>query len=269
MRKLTVLILVLIVVSAGCVGGDTSQPQTSKADGETTSPQSPIKTGSEKENTPIDPVKALEEIKQYSYAEDASVELDMEMKSGNFTQEANFTMIIEEMGYVDFEEKKAKIMTTTTTLPDNVTFNMSLVVVDGKVYIKDIGERIAKNDTSFWRINPVSVARELLKLQPVGNYTENGTLVLVYSVPEELILPMAEFYFATPDMNTTVTDATAELYFTDEGFTGMKLTYGIIATTTAEDISGEIIEVTERGYWKGTIKITSINKKEEVEAPST
>lgn len=272
MRKLMVLLLVLIVVSAGCIGGKTSQLQTSESGTESTATGSATqtKTASQKENAVINPLEVIKTIKQYNYVENSSAELIIETETGGMAQQINVSLLILENGYVDLEGRKAKIQTRTTTLPDNLTINTTWVIIgETAYYVGDLGGMSVENDTSFWSVNPVSLAESLLKLKPVGNYTENGTLVLVYSVPEELILPMAEFYFTTPDMNTTVTDATAELYFTDEEFTGMKLTYGIIATTTAEDISGEIIEVTERGYWKGTIKITSINKKEEVEAPST
>ena len=272
MKKLMVLLLVLIVVSAGCISGNTSQPQTSESNKESTSTGSttPTETTPQKEGTVINPFKAIDRIKQYTYSENSSVEMLIETETGNITEQINVSLLILENGYVDLEDKKAKIQTKTTTLPDNMTVNTTWIIIGDNVYYADdlLGIVNVKNDTLFWRINPVSLAKKLLELDPVGNYTENGTLVLVYSVPEEIILPLAEFYLSVPDTNTTVTDATAELYFTEDGFTGMKLIYGILVTTTVEDIGGEM-EVTERGHWKGTIKITSINKKEEVEVPST
>ncbi|AHL23457.1 hypothetical protein [Thermococcus nautili] len=270
MRKLTVLLLVLIAISAGCIGGTTPQTQspTASQTGSTQSTSSVTSTATSAEKTSINPFQALQEIKQYTYTENASVELRINMTAGNITQQTNVSLVIEERGYVDLDGMKARIQTRTTTLPDNVTLNTTWVVIGKKVYVENFGNVTVENNTAFWRVNPVSLARELLKLKPVGNYTENGTLVLVYSVPEELILPLAGLYFTTPEMNTTVTDATAELYFTEKGFTGMKLTYGILATTTTNGIGGEI-KVTERGLWKGTIRITSVNKKEDVKAPST
>jgi len=270
MKKLTVLLLVLIVISAGCIGGTTSQTQspTASQTGATQNTSSTTSTSTPAEKTSINPFQALQEIKQYTYTENASVELRINMTAGNITQQTNVSLVIVENGYVDLDGMKARIQTRTTTLPDNVTLNTTWVVIGKKVYVENFGNVTVENNTAFWEVNPVSLARELLKLKPVGNYTENGTLVLVYSVPGELVLPLAELYFTTPEMNTTVTDATAELYFTENGFRGMKLTYGILATTTTNGIDGEI-KVTERGLWKGTIRITSVNKKEEVKAPST
>jgi len=268
MKKLVVLLLTLIVISSGCIGSSThNQPAGTQSNGTATSTSSTTTT-TPREKTPINPIKAIEKIKQYTYVENASAGLNIEIKTGNLTQQINVSLIIEERGYVDFEGMKARIQTRTTTRPDNATLNTTWVVLGRKVYVESLGNVTIENNTQFWRTNPVSLARELLKLRPIGNYTENGTLILVYSVPEELVLPLAELYFTTPEMNTTVTDATAELYFTENGFVGVKLTYEILATTTTTGIGGEV-KVKEKGFWKGTVKITSINKKEEVKAPST
>lgn len=269
MRKLLTLLLVLVVLSAGCIGGGSNNATT--VGGNTTpvkTSSTQVSTTSPKKESSINPLKALEAIKQYTYEENATAELNIEMKTGNITQRTNVSLVVYERGYVDLEDKRARIETRTTTLPDNVTLNTTWVIIGQKVYVENFGNVTVENDTSFWKINPVSLARELLRLKPVGNYTENGTLVLTYSVPGELIIPLAELYFTTPDMNTTVTDATAELYFTEKGFTGMKLTYEIVATTTTAGLGGEI-SVREKGLWRGKIKITSVNEKKEVKAPST
>ena len=270
MKKLLTMLLVLVVLSAGCLGGGSNNATTEGGNTgtpvHTTSTQ--VSTTSPKKESSINPLKALEMIKQYTYEENATAELDIEMKTGNITQETNVSLVVYERGYVDLEGKRARIETRTTTLPDNVTLNTTWVIIGQKVYVEDFGNVTVENDTSFWKINPVSLARELLGLKPVGNYTENGTLVLTYSVPGELIIPLAELYFTTPDMNTTVTDATAELYFTKKGFIGMRLTYEIVATTTTAGLGGEI-SVRERGLWRGKIEITSVNEKKEVKAPPT
>ena len=269
MRKLLTLLLVLVVLSAGCIGGGSNNATT--VGGNTTpvkTSSTQVSTTSPKKESSINPLKALEAIKQYTYEENATAELNIEMKTGNITQRTNVSLVVYERGYVDLKDKRARIETRTTTLPDNVTLNTTWVIIGQKVYVENFGNVTVENDTSFWKINPVSLARELLRLKPVGNYTENGTLVLTYSVPGELIIPLAELYFTTPDMNTTVTDATAELYFTEKGFTGMKLTYEIVATTTTAGLGGEI-SVREKGLWRGKIKITSVNEKKEVKAPST
>ena len=269
MRKLLTLLLVLVVLSAGCIGGGSNNATT--VGGNTTpvkTSSTQVSTTSPKKESSINPLKALEAIKQYTYEENATAELNIEMKTGNITQRTNVSLVVYERGYVDLEDKRARIETRTTTLPDNVTLNTTWVIIGQKVYVENFGNVTVENDTSFWKINPVSLARELLRLKPVGNYTENGTLVLTYSVPGELIIPLAELYFTTPDMNTTVTDATAELYFTEKGFTGMRLTYEIVATTTTAGLGGEI-SVREKGLWRGKIKITSVNEKKEVKAPST
>ncbi|WP_297547924.1 hypothetical protein [Thermococcus sp.] len=269
MRKLLTLLLVLVVLSAGCIGGGSNNATT--VGGNTTpvkTSSTQVSTTSPKKESSINPLKALEAIKQYTYEENATAELNIEMKTGNITQRTNVSLVVYERGYVDLEDKRARIETRTTTLPDNVTLNTTWVIIGQKVYVENFGNVTVENDTSFWKINPVSLARELLRLKPVGNYTENGTLVLTYSVPGELIIPLAELYFTTPDMNTTVTDATAELYFTEKGFTGMKLTYEIVATTTTAGLGGEI-SVREKGLWRGKIEITSVNEKKEVKAPST
>lgn len=266
MRKLVVLLIVFAVLSAGCIGS----PQKTGGsvvgnESRTTSiiQTSPVESGEK----PINPKGLIDAIKQYTYTEKATVELGIEMKAGNLTQRTNVSLLIEERGYVDIKNRRARIETRTTTLPGNVTVNTTWIVIGQRVYVESFGNVTVENDTKFWEVHPVALARKLLELEPIGNYTENGTLVLVYSVPGELVLPLAELYFTTPEMNTTITDATAELRFTRNSLKGIKLIYSVRASTTTNGLGGEI-EVVEVGTWRGTIRITSVNEKEEVAPPT-
>jgi len=273
MRGLAVILIALIAVSAGCIGAQGGE----KVGGPTASPGHPANAATsstsswhagEKKRTEITPMAILRSIHQYTYEENASVELRITMKAGNATQTTNATMEILERGYVDLLGKRAKITTRTVTKPNDVTLNMTRIIVGNTVYIETLGRTGVSNDTSFWRINPVSLAEELLKLTPIGNYTENGTRVLVYSVPGDVLLPMAQLYFTNQGMNTTVTDATAELYFSNGSFKGMKLVFSVRAAAAVEGMNGKMT-VVEVGSWRGTVRITSVNRREEVKAPST
>ncbi|GAB6136610.1 hypothetical protein [Thermococcus prieurii] len=270
MKKLAILLIALLVISAGCIGSQGGE----KGGSQTKSPsQTNVATTSsghagEKKHAEITPMAILTSIHQYTYEENASVQLRITIKTGNTTQRTNASMGILERGYVDLLGKRAKIVTRTVTKPDNVTLKMTRVIIGGTVYTETLGRTGVSNDTSFWRINPVSLAKELLKLTPIGNYTENGTRVLVYSVPGDVLLPMARLYFTNPGMNTTVTDATAELYFSNGAFKGMKLVFSVRATAAVEGMNGKMT-VIEVGSWRGTVRITSVNKMEEVKAPST
>ncbi len=278
MRKTLAVLMVLIVLASGCLGGSntaTSQSSASPASSATTvqpttHSSAPTTSTTEKPKPSFSPLESLKEIKRFTYTENASVNMTIEMSFANGTQSSNLRILINESGYIDFEKRVAGVNTTTTTLPDNVSVTITTVVLNGTEYVKTPAGTARMNDSlRVWETNPVSVALAVLSSErPVANYTEKGRLVLVYSVQPGVIIPMAELYFTGPKTNITITDATMSLYFENGTFVGAKLAYSVIAVSSMEDPLLGKMTIEQRGEWKGDIRITSINREFEVRPPT-
>jgi hypothetical protein len=272
MKRALVLLIALMVLTSGCLGGgEKEKPASPTQTLQSNSPLKPETTTSTLEKKPFNPLKALEEIHEYTYREKASVNINFTMVFSNGTQRSGLTIRINESGYLDLKGRVAQINTTTTTLPDNVTATLVRTIVNGTEYISLPGGGLRRlNDTGVvWGTNPVTLAETIVKTQrPIANYTENGTLVLVYSPSPELMLPLAELYFSGPKTNVTVLDSTISLIFKNSKLVGMRLSYSILATGKVTDpLLGEI-KIEQRGEWKGEVEITSINRKFEVKPPT-
>jgi len=221
MRHLAILLL--LVLATACLGGEpvsvthTSNNQTVVVD------MTPTTT------------RALVLPDRYRYTEEAVA--DMRVEVGNLS--LSLRVVMREWGTVDSVARRAEIRTFTRLLPDNVTTNRTMLIVGDEIVIGNTSV-----PTDFWKVHPVGLMRELLKLEPIGNYTENGTRVLVYSVPEELVLPLAKLYLA--DLNLTITDAVATLY-------PEELRLSLVYTFRAE--AGGELAVTQTGTWRGNVTV--------------
>ncbi|WCN27967.1 hypothetical protein [Thermococcus kodakarensis] len=275
-RVLGLLIAILIVASAGCLGGETTtdtKPET--ADSMHTSGINSTKTNtgidsssSNRETGDVDLESIVGKIETYSYHQDALMKLDVTTTEGNITMNTNVSMLIIENGYVDTVGRKALVNSTITILPDNLTENMLQIVIGNKTYIKTSFGVNEINFTTLWDSHPLRLVEAIIQEEPLAKYTENGTTVFVYSLSEDVILPLAEAYLSPGDSNVTITDAVLEIHVANGTIIQIKLAYSLVAKMSSDDAFGHI-EVIETGTWKSTVRITSINEKREVEPPTT
>ena len=273
-KVLAVLVIALALAASGCIGGGTGSVTSTSNHLESSSSQSiPSPTPTQAPSNPrLNPMKAVESIKSFSYVETANVTMNVTMEIKNTSrQSTKVAMKIIEEGYVNLEEKVAQINMSTTTFPDNVTVKVERTIINDTEYIKTPMGIVKTGDGRYiWKTNPLAIAKWLLENErPVANYTEKGSLVLVYSANPKMITPLAKLYFTTPGMNITVLDATVKLVFKNNTFAGEELVYSIKATAVTEDsLLGKIL-VEQTGVWSGKVEITSINEKRKVKAPST
>ncbi len=271
------LIAILIVASAGCLGGrDTTtgtKPET--ADSIHTSDINSTKTNtgidsssSNRKTGDVDLESIVGKIETYSYHQNALMKLDVTTTEGNITMNTNVSMLIIENGYVDTVGRKALVNSTITILPDNLTDNMLQIVIGNKTYIKTSFGVNEINFTTLWDSHPIKIVERAIKDRPLAKYTENGTTVFVYSLSEDVILPLAEAYLSPGDSNVTITDAVLEIRIANSTISQVKLVYSLLVRISSEGPFGHV-DVVEAGTWKSTVRITSINEKREVEPPTT
>ncbi|WP_456367475.1 hypothetical protein [Thermococcus sp.] len=273
MKKLAGAIVVLIVVLAsGCLGSNaqpSQETQTLSSNSSAVAQTSSVSSSSSpavSERITLD--KALRGIESYTYSRDVRMTTNLTITfSDNFTRRVNFSTIVRELGYVDVKERKAKINITTTTFPDNRTLNIEEVIIGNTSYLILNSHVKRMNSTDFWNVHPLAILLAVSKIKPLAQYTENGTLVLVYSPPEEVLRPLVKSYFGIENANTTITDAVIEVYISNKNVTEMRLVYSTRIEAVSEGISGRI-RITGTGTWKSTVRFISINEKENIRPPT-
>ena len=274
-RTLLIGVLIMLVLSLGCLGGQTTTTST----GISPSPSpSPTGTSHTTTTTPVNqksfnPLKALSSIERFFYRENATVTMNVTIYVANTTQKSFLKIRVLEEGYVDTVKRVAVINSTTVTIPDNVTVKVERVIVGDQEFVKTpAGNMKVSNSSlvgSFWNTNPVALAKHLANTTPLAKYRKGNSTVLVYSAPGRLLLPLARVYFTSPGMNVTITDATVELYFENGTLVKERLIYSLQAVAVTSDPALGKMKVVERGQWKGTIEIYDINVKKNVSVPST
>ncbi|WP_258085076.1 hypothetical protein [Thermococcus thermotolerans] len=281
-----VLILVLVIgFTAGCLGGGsdttTSSPAVSSSPGTTTpttTSQSPTTTSQSPTETPKEVttdelLQWVSALNQYTYVSNATISMLVVVTQGNVSQRDNVTLNIIERGYMDFESWSAVINTTTISVPDGASTNTSRIVFNNVTYIRTPLGWVKSDDPTtaefVWKYNIVSLAKEYLKRTP--DERENGErLVLRYHLSDYEVRPLATMYFATtPDTEISVKDGVLELYFENGRLVGGRVSFSVSAKTSIDDPTIGKMTITQDGSWSETIRITSINEKKNVEAPST
>lgn len=185
----------------------------------------------------------------------------------------NVTLGMSERGYLDFGSWSALINTTTVSVPDGVSFNTSRVLVSNVTYIQTPTGWVKSDDSStadfIWRYNIVSLARKYLGMAP--DHRESGEgLVLEYHLSDYDVRELASIYFvSTPNTTITVKGGVLKLYFENGELVGGMINFSVITRTSIEDPTMGKITITQDGSWSETVRITSVNEKMEVKAPST
>ncbi|MBP1911309.1 hypothetical protein [Thermococcus stetteri] len=272
-KAIGLLVAIMVVASAGCLGGKAIETNTVTGSEHAGSPEKTATntntpTGGLKKAGDIDLDKIVGEIETYSYHHYATMDLNVTTTEGNITMQSNVSMLISEKGYVDIVRKRALVNSTVTILPDNLTENVLQIVIGNKTYLKTSFGVNVVNFTALWDSHPLKILKETIKEKPLAKYTENGTTVLVYSPPEDVLLPLAEGYLGVSGSNLTITDAALEIRVANDTISLIKLVYSLMVKTSSDGAFGHI-EVVEVGTWKSLVRITSINERREVKPPST
>jgi len=277
--------ILLIGLVTGCLGENDGKtmPETTRSVQSTaktveTTPTGQTSSQTTTTQTPEEPdpeelLKAVNTIRQFTYISNATLVMVVTIGGDNVSETDNVTLNIIEKGYMDYESWSAWINSTTVSLPDGVKTNTSMIVVDNVTYIKTVVEWVKVEDPEtseiVWRYSIVGLAREYLKEKPYS-VENDGTLKLVYRVPEYRLRPLATVYFATSSETVVnVKDGRLELYFKDGQLVGGRLSFDVSSETEVNDpILGEM-KITQRGTWDETFEITSINERRKVEIPLT
>ncbi|WP_297421493.1 hypothetical protein [Thermococcus sp.] len=290
MKKYAMLVIVILLIgfAAGCIGqgknGSTTTVQSgngplvnvtteSQSHTQTTTTTRPPATGNGKTPNLKELLKAVNGIDQFIYVSNTTINMTVTIKSNKTSQSENLTLLIDEKGYIDFQSKSAWINSTTKTPPVGPSTTISRIVIGNATYMHIVSGWVKLNDSRVsemvWRFNIVGLARTYLTKKPNSIKTGEVT-VLTYSVPDYLITPLARNYFATsPNSSVEVQNGTLELYFNGDRLIGGKLSFHVEAEARVKDnLLGEM-NIKQKGLWVEMFRITSINVKEEVKAPST
>ncbi len=288
MRKYALLLVALILVgfAAGCMGQEgkggttTVQPSgplvnvttESQTHSQTTTSQPPAE-GNKRTIDLKELQKAVNGIGQFTYVSNTTINMTVTLTSNKTSQSENLTLIIGEKGYIDLQAKRAWINSTTQTPPAGPSTTMSRIVIGNTTYMHIISGWIKLNDSRVsemvWGFNIVALARTYLTKKPDSIKTGQVT-VLTYKVPNYLITPLAKNYFATsPNSSVEVRDGTLELYFRGDRLMGGRLSFHVKAEAEINDNLLGKMHIEQEGSWVETVRVTSINVKEEVKAPTT
>ncbi|ASJ06173.1 hypothetical protein [Thermococcus pacificus] len=280
MKRYAVLFIAILLIGlvAGCLGRNSGETTPS---GTTSSATQSITKKVETTTTTQTPkgpdldelLKTVNSIRQFTYTSNATLRMLVTIEQGNTSETDNVTLNVLENGYMDYESWSAWINSTTVSLPDGAKTNMSRIVVDNITYIQSIVGWVKAEDTGaseiVWRYSIVGLAKEYLGEKP-SSVENNGTLKLVYHIPDYRLRPFATVYFATSSETVVnVEDGRLELYFRDGQLVGGRLSFSVSSETDVNDPTLGEMKITQNGTWDETFKITSINEKKAVKAPST
>ncbi len=272
-KTLLIGIFIVLVLSLGCLGGQTGTSTASLSSSSHSQTSSHTTTTITQNQKSFNELKVLSSIERFSYRENATVTMNVTIYVANTTQRSVLRIQVLEEGYVDMIKRIAVVNSTTVTVPDNVTVKVERIIFDNKEFVKTPTGNVKISNSSlvgsFWSTNPVALAKHLANTTPLARYKKGNATVFVYSVPSYLLLPLARVYFTSPGMNVTVTDATIEVYFENKTLTKERLMYSIQAVAITSDPTLGKMKIVERGEWKGTIEIYDINVKRNVSVPST
>ncbi len=288
MRKYALLVVALILIgfATGCMGqegkGGTTMVQPSgplvnvttesQTHSQTTTSQ-PLTTGNEKTTDLKELQRAVNGIGQFAYVSNTTINMTVTLTSNKTSQSENLTLVIGEKGYIDLQAKRAWVNSTTQTPPAGPSTTMSRIVIGNTTYMHIVSGWIKLNDSRVsemvWGFNIVALAKTYLEKKPDSIKT-GGVTVLTYRVPNYLITPLAKNYFATsPNSSVEVRDGTLELYFRGDRLMGGRLSFHVKAEAEINDNLLGKMHIEQEGSWVETVRITSINVKEEVKAPTT
>ena len=287
MRKypLVLLLILLTGLMAGCISSNsttTTPTESTPSETQTLSPtttSSPTVTHTEtptespKKYDTLELLQEVSEIRQFSYASNATISMRITMEQEGIVQKDQVNLTILEEGYMDFESRSAWINSTTMGMPGGPSSKLSQIIVGDITYIQTSAGWIETEDANtsrfFWEYNLASLARKYLSREP-DERREDDFLTLIYYPESSDIEPLARMYFAaTPDTAIQVGNGTVEFYFKDGKLIGGKISYTVVSETVTDDPMLGTMTITQEGSRDAVIWVSDINKKKSVEKPST
>ncbi len=285
MKKLGILLLVvfLVGVGAGCVGEKTTTTSTTSTPSTTSSTLSSTtsKVSAQPKHYSRDELlKNLRSIRQFTYIENTSISFNLTVKQGNLTQSGKVTVVYRRKGYIDFEEKKAEVNTTTITFPGGASSFTREIIVGNEVYIffgggwlkltnetLGISPNVTLNMT--WEYNIVNFTEKYLQREPFKETFENGTQILYYNVTEDDLRAISEPLIGK-EANVTfnVTNGVLELLFRDGKLIGGRMAYKMSVHIWGEEL-GKRVDVYEIGETYDEFVVKDINVKKPVHVPAS
>ncbi len=280
------LILVVILLAAvmdGCIsspgGGSSSTSGTAPGTTPQTASPHPTTTSSPTETSPTtttapsppSPEEWLSGVRQVEYTSNVTLDLNVTVTQGNFSQTDKLQLRILEAAYLDFQGRNGIINTTTTSLSDGTSSTTYTRIINGRIYTKTLSGWMEVNNSAMgdlvWDYNLISLARKYIKRTPIRRKEDNG-LTLVYRVDTSDLLKMAATYFSpTPSAELNVSNGLLELHFVNGELKWGRISYDAISEAEVSDPTMGNMTIVQEGSWDEVINVTGVNHKREVEKP--
>jgi len=223
----------------------------------------------------------MKKIEQFTYFENTSLKLTMNLAIGNLTQSENITIIYRKAGYVDLKGREAAVNITTITFPGGASVFTRQIVKGNDIYVFMGGSWIKlTNATSklnvseilnlTWEYNAVSLAMKYLRRKPSNVSYVNGTERLYFPVTkEDLEAITSAFLGSTANVSLNVTNGVLELMFRNGTFVGGRMAYRMEVIIRTKQPTGTPVEIHEVGYVYDKFIITDVNVKKPVKLPTS
>ena len=281
---LILILILLVAVMGGCIssgGGSssTSRVTSSGTQGSTTTSgtsqssttSSPTETTSTTTPQTPSPGQWLSGIHQVEYTSNVTLDLNVTVTQGNFSQTDKLQLRILKSTYLDFKEKNGIINTTTTSLSDGTSSTTNTVIIHGEVYTKTLSGWLRVNDSTMseliWGYNIISLAKRYVNRTPLQKSEDNG-LTLVYRISSEDLLKMAVTYFSpTSSAELNVSNGVLELHFVSGELKWGRISYDASSEAEVSDPTMGNMTIVQKGRWEEVITITGINQRIKVEKP--
>jgi len=279
---LAISLILLIGIASGCLGGSsptktTSMKATTTSTSQVTTPSTTARTTTTSAPDPLQPIRdSLDGISRYTYEGNISIHMNITVLVSNLTQNNPVALFMHERGYIDLSSREAMINTTTLSEPGNTTVRTIKVIKNGKTYLKTVlgpgmtSFNVTDNVSTFvWDYTPLSLAKRYINETPDRVIKNGKTTELVYTLTWQDIKTLTTPYLAvTPDTGIEVKGGRLILTFKGDELTGVKVEYSVLATSIVTDptLGQMTVKISAKG--SSTYRITSINKKMNVEPPT-
>jgi len=280
MKRLGLVLVALLLVglATGCIGGNTAGTSSASPSVSMNSTSSTKTTIQPKHYSREELLKNLKSIRQFSYLENTSIRFNVTVKTGNSTQRETMTVIYRRSGYIDLDDKKADVNTTTIVFPGGArTFTRDIIIGDN-IYIFLNGRWVKLTNETLeplsklisnmtWRYNIVSFTERYLQGKPINETFRNGTLLLYYRITGEDLREMAGFILENgSNITFNVSRGILELRFRNGVLTGGRMGYHMTIYNRGE-VRGREASIYEVGDIYDEFVITGINVKKPVRPP--
>ncbi|WP_456396040.1 hypothetical protein [Thermococcus sp.] len=283
MKKLGILLIGILLVSltAGCIGGKTSTTTTSGSASSTagmtvtaTTPSPTTTTTTTtttspppKKYTPEELLKRVKAVRYFTFTDNTTMIMQLTMEvNGSVMQRQNMTFELNRRAYVDLENREAEVNGTTRVYPGGAGSATHQVVMGDTIYVEANGiTHEMKNATIAnltWNYNPISLALLYLARKPEREEFKNGTQFLYYNISAEDMRNMMAGFAPTGKSNLSVWNGILELGFRDGKLISERTMYEFRLSMS---IQGS--EITEVGKIYDEIRIFDVNIKKNVKIP--